>query len=166
MRGKVALGIGGVLCLLLVAAYVGRHTSLVRNWHPMLIEPALAHFGLTWMGHDHDPQPPKVAGNELVGSPVTTCWNYDFLELHCDGPDHYKAFADGSKIGAYKGTPSPISPSQATACAVFGKQQVCVTDDRDDGETVWLDTGRPIERYTLVECPGPRFERLPCTSRM
>ena len=47
-------------------------------WHPIFLEPALAHFGISWMGHDHDPTYPRAEDDAIVNAPVTTCWNYAF----------------------------------------------------------------------------------------
>jgi hypothetical protein len=118
-------------------------------------------------GHEH-----PVKDGAFVRAPITSCWNYDFLEADCDGPDHYKAFvADGSRpdsmIGAYigdRGDPR-TSPPRAKACGVSGERTYCVSDYSDDGKTVWLDTGRNLESHTLaIGCPGPRLE-YPCTSK-
>lgn len=162
MLAMVAL----LVALLASAGYAARDTHLIRNWHPMFVEPALGYFGLSFFGHEHTRHEYPVADGALVRGPVTSCWNYDFLERDCDGPDHYKAFVDGSKIGAYKGDPSPISPPQAKACGITtDHRKYCVSDWHDDGKTVWLDTGRDIEEHTLaIGCPGPHFE-YPCTSK-
>jgi hypothetical protein len=165
----------GILVLALgVVVYAARNTHVMKHWHPMLVEPALGYFGLSLFGHEHDTRVYKVEGNAFVEAPITSCWDYDFLERDCDGPDHYKAFlADGrasdSKIGAYmgdRGSPR-TSPPRAKACAVNTDpyRRYCVSDYLDDGKTVWRDTGRDLERHTLViGCPGPRLE-YPCRSK-
>ncbi len=155
-------------------AYVARDTHTMKHWHPMFVEPALGYFGWSFFGHEHTRHEHPVKGGAFIDAPITSCWNYDFLELDCDGPDHYKAFvADGevpdSKIGAYKGDPgSPrFSPVRAKACAINtdAYHRYCVSDYRDDGKTVWKETGRNLERHTLaIGCPGPRLE-YPCTSK-
>jgi hypothetical protein len=73
---------------------------------------------------------------------------------------------DGTRIGAYKGDPTPISPPRAKACATTADhRKYCVSDWRFDGKTVWLDTHHKIEEHALViGCPGPRLE-LPCKSK-
>jgi hypothetical protein len=160
-----------LVALLASAGYAVRDTHVMKHWHPMFVEPALGYFGLSLFGHDHTRHVHKVENGAFVRAPITSCWNYDFLERDCDGPDHYKAFvADGgtrdSMIGAYKGDPGSNSPPRAQACAVNTNpyREYCVSDYRDDGETVWLDTGRNLERHTLaIGCPGPRLE-YPCTS--
>ena len=161
------------LCLIVVligllasAGYAARSTQLIANWHPMFVEPALGYFGLSFFGHEHTRHEYSVADGALVDAPITRCWDYDFLERDCDGPDHYKAFLDGSRAEAYKGDPSPISPPRAKACGVTtDHRRYCVSDWRDDGKTVWLNTGRDLERHTLaIGCSYHHFE-YPCTSR-
>ncbi len=160
-----------LLTLLASAGYAARDTHTMKHWHPMFVEPALGYFGLSFFGHEHTNNEHPVEDGAFVRAPITSCWNYDFLERDCDGPDHYKAYlADGSTpdsmIGAYKGDPSPTSPPRAKACAINTNPylEYCVSDYRDDGKTVWLDTGRDLERHTLaIGCPGPRLE-YPCTS--
>jgi hypothetical protein len=113
-----------------------------------------------------------VEDGAFVRAPVTSCWNYDFLERDCDGPDHYKAFvSDGSKpdsrIGAYMGDRGDprLSPPRAKACGMNAGRVWCVSDYKDDGRTVWRETGHNLDAHTLaVGCPGPRLE-LPCRSR-
>ena len=59
------------------------------------------------------------------------------------------------------------SPPRAKACAVNQSpyRRYCVSNYLDDGKTVWRDTGRDLERHTLViGCPGPRLE-YPCGSK-
>ena len=154
------------------AGYAARNPHLMEHWHPMFVEPALGHFGLSFFGHEHTPQEHRIEGGAFVDAPITSCWNYDFLERDCDGPNHYKVFlADGStrdsKVGAYKGDTSPTSPPRAKACAINTNpyREYCVSDYRDDGKTVWIDTGRDLDRHTLaIGCPGPRLE-YPCTSK-
>jgi hypothetical protein len=162
-----------LVVLLTSVGYAARDTHTMKHWHPMLIEPALGHFGLSFFGHEHTRHEHKVEDGAFIRAPITSCWNYDFLEHDCDGPDHFKAFvADGSvpdsMIGAYKGHPwASFSPPRAKACAVNTNpyHKYCVSDYRHDGKTVWLDTGRNLERHTLtVGCPGPRLE-YPCTSK-
>jgi len=159
---------------LLSIGYAAKDTHVMKHWNPMLVEPALGHFGVSLFGHEHTRHHHKVEGGAFVEAPITSCWDYDFLEHDCDGPDHYKAFvADGSKpdskLGVYKGDPgSPrFSPVRAKACAINTRpyHKYCVSDYRDDGKIKWLDTGRNLERHTLViGCPGPRLE-YPCTSK-
>ena len=159
-----------LLALLAGAGYAARDTHTMQHWHPMLIEPALGYFGISFFGHHHTLHPDKIENGAFVDAPITSCWSYDFLEADCDGPDHYKAFvADGStkdsRIGAYKGDPSGSSPRRAKACGVSDGRTYCVSDYRDDGKTVWRDTGARIEEHTLdVGCPGPRLE-YPCRSK-
>lgn len=169
----VMLACCGLLVVLLLASvgYAARNTHLMQHWHPMFVEPALGYFGLSFFGHEHDPREHKVEGGAFLGAPITSCWNYDFLERDCDGPDHYKAFvADGStrdsKIGAYKGDTTSNSPKHAKACAINTNpyRKYCVSDHLDDGETDG-ETGRDLERHTLaIGCPGPRLE-YPCMSK-
>lgn len=160
--------------LLVAAGYAAKDTHTMKHWHPMFVEPALGYFGLSFFGHEHTRHEHPVKDGAFVRAPVTSCWNYDFLEADCDGPDHYKAYlADGrapdSKLGAYmgdRGSPR-TSPPRAKACAVNTDpyRRYCVSDYRDDGKTVWRDTGRDLERHTLaIGCPGPRLE-YPCTSK-
>ena len=160
--------------LLASGLYAARNTHTMEHWHPMYVEPALGYFGLSFFGHEHTRHEHKVEDGAFVNAPITSCWDYDFLEHDCDGPDHYKAFiADGktydSKIGAYIGDPgSPrISPRRAKACAINTNpyRKYCVSDCVDDGKTVWRETGHDLERHTLaIGCPGPRLE-YPCTSK-
>jgi hypothetical protein len=83
-----------------------------------------------------------VEDGAFVRAPVTSCWNYDFLEKDCDGPDHFKAFvSDGvrpdSRLGAYKGDPwASFSPPRAKACGVSGGRAYCVSDYSDDGQII------------------------------
>jgi len=136
----------------------------------MFVEPALHSVGLSWFGHEHTRhEHPSADGVFTDGAPVTSCWHYDFLERDCDGPDHYKALVSGSKIGAYKGDPSPIVyplPLRAKACATTADgREHCVSDWIEDSKTVWLDTGgRIVEHRLAIACPGPHFE-LPCKSK-
>jgi hypothetical protein len=161
-----------LLALPASAGYAVRDTHTMKHWHPILVEPALGYFGLSFFGHEHTNNEHPVEDRAFVRAPITSCWRYDFLERDCDGPDHYKAYlADGSApdsmIGAYKGDPSPTSPPRAKACAINTNpyREYCVSDYRDDGKTVWLDTGRDLERHALaIGCPGPRLE-YPCRSR-
>jgi hypothetical protein len=163
-----------LVALLASAGYAARNTHLMKHWHPMLVEPALGYFGLSFFGHEHNTRVYRVENGSFVEAPVTSCWDYDVLERDCDGPDHYKAYlADGrapdSKLGAYmgdRGNPR-TSPPRAKACAVNQSpyRRYCVSDYLDDGKTVWRDTGRDLERHTLViGCPGPRLE-YPCGSK-
>ena len=163
-----------LVALLASAGYAARNTHLMKHWHPMLVEPALGYFGLSFFGHEHNTRVYRVEDGSFVEAPVTSCWDYDFLERDCDGPDHYKAYlADGrapdSKLGAYmgdRGNPR-TSPPRAKACAVNQSpyRRYCVSDYLDDGKTVWRDTGHDLERHTLViGCPGPRLE-YPCGSK-
>jgi hypothetical protein len=163
---RVVLLLVVAVTLLVAAGYVAKATHTMKHWHPMFVEPALGYFGLSFFGHEH-----PVKDGAFVRAPITSCWNYDFLEADCDGPDHYKAFvADGNRpdsmIGAYlgdRGDPR-TSPPRAKACGVSGERTYCVSDYSDDGKTVWLDTGRNLESHTLaIGCPGPRLE-YPCTS--
>jgi hypothetical protein len=64
----------------------------------MFVEPALGYFGLSFFGHEHTRnEHPVKDGAFAHGAPITGCWNYDFPERDCDGPDDYKAFvADGA----------------------------------------------------------------------
>ena len=169
----IAAMVALLVALLVSAGHAAKDTHTMKHWHPMLVEPALGYFGLSFFGHDHTRHPDKVEDDAFVRAPVTSCWNYDFLERDCDGPDHYKAFvedgsAPDSKIGAYMGDGAgPLSPPRAKACAVNSNphRKYCVSDYRDDGETVWIDTGRNLDRHTLaIGCPGPRLE-YPCTSK-
>ena len=162
-----------LVALLASAGYAARNTHLMKHWHPMLVEPALGYFGLSFFGHEHNTRVYRVEDGSFVEAPITSCWDYDFLERDCDGPDNYKAFvedgiAPDSKIGAYMGDGAgPLSPPRAKACAVNSNphRKYCVSDYRDDGETVWIDTGRNLDRHTLaIGCPGPRLE-YPCTSK-
>ena len=156
-----------LVALLASAGYAVRDTHVMKHWHPMFVEPALGYFGLSFFEHDHTRHVHKVEDGAFVGgAPITSCWNYDFLERDCDGPDHFKAFAAGSKIGAYKGDPTPVAPLRAKACAVTtDRREVCVSDWRDDGKTVWRDVPGRIEEHTLaIGCPGPRLE-YPCRSK-
>jgi hypothetical protein len=164
-----------VVVLLTSAGYAAKDTNTMQHWHPMLIEPALGYFGISFLGHDHERHVhPSADGAFTDGAPVTSCWNYDFLEKDCDGPDHYKAFiADGvnpdSRVGAYMGDRGDprTSPARAKACATnLNPHHVyCVSDHVDDGRIVWLETHHNLDSHTLaVGCPGPRLE-LPCRSR-
>lgn len=129
---------------------------------------ALGYFGSKFFGHEHTAQEPKVEDGALIRAPVTTCWNYDFLELDCDGPDHYKSFLDAQRVNAYKGDETILSPPRAKACAIDTDttHKFCVSDYKDDGETVWKDTGRNLDSHELVVgCPGPRSLNSPCRSR-
>src|SRR5215218_1699592 len=129
-----------LVALLASAAYAARDTRLMYHWHPMLVQPAFQYFGLYVFGHPHPHQPHPVRNGAFVSGPVTSCWNYDFLEADCDGPDHYKAFvsdgsAEDSKIGVYmgdRGSPR-FSPVRAKACAVNTDpyRRYCVSDYRD-----------------------------------
>lgn len=172
-RAVVILATMALLVAFLVStAYAARGTQLMYHWHPMIIQPAFQYFGLYVFGHDHPHRPHPVRDGAFVDSPITSCWDYDFLEKDCDGPDHYKAFvADGarpdSKIGAYMGDPGDprTSPPRAKACGMNGDDTYCVSDYRDDGRIVWLETHHNLDSHTLaVGCPGPRLE-LPCRSR-
>src|SRR5215208_818023 len=157
----------GLLVFLLAGAgYAARDTQVIEHWHPMFVEPALGYFGLSFFGHEHTLHPHPVESGAFVdGAPITSCWSYDFLEADCDGPDHYKTFALGSRIGAYKGDPNSNSPPRAKACATTDHHKVCVSDYSDDGKTVWRDAGAQIKEHTLaIGCPGPRNE-LPCKSK-
>lgn len=171
MVERVVLLLVVAVTLLVAAGYVAKDTHTMKHWHPMFVEPALGYFGLSFFGHEHTRHEHPVKDGAFVRAPITSCWNYDFLEADCDGPDHYKAFvADGSRpdstIGAYigdRGDPR-TSPPRAKACGVSGERTYCVSDYSDDGKTVWLDTGRNLESHTLaIGCPGPRLE-YPCTS--
>jgi hypothetical protein len=161
-----------LVALLVSVGYTARDTHTMRHWHPMLVEPALGYFGISFFGHEHTPHEHPVKDGAFVRAPITSCWNYDFLEKDCDGPDHYKAFiSDGSKpdsrIGAYKGDPGAGSPPRAKACAVNTNpyREYCVSDYLDDGKIVWRETHHNLDSHTLaVGCPGPRLE-LPCRSR-
>jgi len=165
-RVTVTLATIALLVASLVStAYAARDTQLMYHWHPMFIQPAFQYFGLYVFGHDHPHRPHPVRNGAFVSGPVTICWNYDFLEKDCDGPDHYKAFvsdgtASDSRIGAYKGDPwASFSPSRAKACGMNGERVYCVSDYRDDGEIVWRETGHNLESHTLaIGCPGPRLE--------
>ncbi len=163
------VGVALVALVALVATlYAARDTQLVANWHPMFVEKWVNQAGYSWMGHVHTAQEPEEKNGALVRAPVTTCWDYDFFEWDCDGPDHYKSFLDGQRVGAYKGAETILSPPRAKACGVDTdtNQRFCASDYEDDGETVWLDTGRSLEEHTLViGCPGPRSLHTPCTSR-
>ena len=162
------LTLGVVLAVALLAcasfAYAARDTQLMRNWHPMFIAPLLGRLGFP--GHENVRHEFPVRDGALVRAPVTSCWNHDPLERDCDGPDHYKALVEGSRIGAYKGAPSLISPKRAKACATTADhRRYCVEDWRDDGKTEWLNTHRRIVEHALVVgCPGPHFE-YPCKSK-
>src|SRR5687768_16627274 len=101
----------------------------MKHWHPMFVEPALGYFGLSFFGHEHTRHEHPVKDGAFVRAPITSCWNYDFLEADCDGPDHYKALvADGSRpdsmIGAYMGDRGDprTSPPRAKACGASGCQ--------------------------------------------
>jgi|SRR5215217_2579361 len=162
-----------LVALLASAAYAARDTRLMYHWHPMLVQPAFQYFGLYVFGHPHPHQPHPVRNGAFVSGPVTSCWNYDFLEADCDGPDHYKAFvSDGtapdSRIGAYKGDPwASFSPPRAKACGMSsaGKHTYCVSDYVDDGKVVWRETHHNLDSHTLaIGCPGPRLE-YPCKSK-
>jgi hypothetical protein len=168
---KTLIVILATLALLSAVGYAARDTHTMQHWHPMLIERGVNAVGLSWFGHDHTRHVHPVKGGAFSdGAPVTSCWNYDFLERDCDGPDHYKAFiADGvkpdSRIGAYKGDSGSGSPPRAKACGVSGERTYCVSDYRDDGRTVWRETGYNLDSHTLaIGCPGPRLE-LPCRSK-
>jgi hypothetical protein len=159
-----------LVALLACTGYAVKDTHTMQHWHPMLVEPALGYFGLSFFGHDHTRHPDKIEDGAFVRAPITSCWNYDFLERDCDGPDHYKAFvtdgsAPDSKIGVYKGDPSSDAPPRAKACGVSEERTYCVSDYSDDGKVVWRETGRNLESHTLaIGCPGPRLE-YPCRSR-
>jgi hypothetical protein len=143
-----------------------RGTAFIETWHPFF-EEWLASFGISFFGHEHESQHHKVVGDALIDAPVTTCWQYDFLERHCDGPDHYKSLLDGSTVGAYKGDTSLVSPSRVKSCGYneSPRRAYCVSDYRTDNTTVWIDTGRNLERLTgTIGCPGPRSLFYPCTS--
>jgi hypothetical protein len=168
---RVVLLLVVAVTLLVAAGYAAKDTHTMKHWHAMFVEPALGYFGLSFFGHEHKRHEHPVKDGAFVRAPITSCWNYDFLEADCDGPDHYKAFvADGSRpdstIGAYigdRGDPR-TSPPRAKACGVSGERTYCVSDYSDDGKTVWLDTGRNLESHMLaIGCPGPRLE-YPCTS--
>jgi hypothetical protein len=93
-----------LVTLLASAGYAARNAHLMKHWHPMLVEPALGYFGLSFIGHEHNTRVYRVEDGSFVEAPITSCWDYDFLERDCDGPDHYKAYlADGrapdSKLG-------------------------------------------------------------------
>ena len=171
MLKRLAIVTALLIALLASAGYAAKDTHLMQHWHPMFVEPALGYFGLSFFGHDHTRHEHPVNNGAFVRAPITSCWDYDFLEADCDGPDHYKAFiADGrapdSKIGAYKGDASPSSPKRAKACAVNTDpyRRYCVSDYRDEGQIVWRETGRNLEKHMLtIGCPGPRLE-LPCKS--
>jgi hypothetical protein len=158
-----------VAAVLAATGYAAGGTQPVRDWHPVF-GPVLGSLGFP--GHNGQPHEHPVSDGAFVdGGPVTSCWNYDFwqFELDCDGPAHYKAFADGGKIGAYKGDPTPVVfplPLRAKACVTTADgREVCVSDWVNDGKTVWRDTGgRIVEHRLAIACPGPRFE-LPCRSR-
>lgn len=161
------------VALLASAGYAARDTQTMKHWHPMFLEPALGHFGLSFFGHDHTRHVHPVKGGAFTDSaPITSCWNYDFLESDCDGPDHYKAFiADGvkpdSRIGAYMGDRGDprTSPAWAKACGMNEGRVYCVSDYVDDRRIVWRETHHNLDAHTLaVGCPGPRLE-LPCKSR-
>ena len=163
-----------LLCLIVVlisllasAGYAARDTQLIANWHPMFVEPTLGYFGLSFFGHEHTRHGYPVADGALVDAPVTSCWDYDFLERDCDGPDHYKSLLDGSTVGAYKGDTSLVSPSRVKSCGYneSPRRAYCVSDYRTDNTTVWIDTGRNLERLTgAIGCPGPRSHFYPRTS--
>jgi hypothetical protein len=115
--------------LLVAAGYVAKDTHTMKHWHPMFVEPALGYFGLSFFGHEHTRHEHPVKDGAFVHAPITSCWNYDFLEADCDGPDHYKALvADGSRpdsmIGAYMGDRGDprTSPPRAKACGASGCQ--------------------------------------------
>jgi len=171
---KILRAIVLLLALLTLAAYAARDTRLMYHWHPMFIQPAFQYFGLYVFGHEHPHRPHPVRNGAFVDSPITSCWDYDFLEKDCDGPQHYKAFvADGekpdSRVGAYmgdRGSPR-FSPPRAKACATNLKPPhvYCVSDYKDDGKIVWRETHHNLDSHTLViGCPGPRLE-LPCRSK-
>jgi hypothetical protein len=170
MRGgymfKLAVILTLVITVLAFTGYAAKDTHVMRHWHPMFVEKWVNQAGYSWFGHVHTAQEPEQKNGALVRAPVTTCWDYDFLEMDCDGPDHYKSFLDGQRIGAYKGDETILAPPRAKACATDNGERFCVSDYEDDGETVWLDTGRNLEEHTLViGCPGPRSLTTPCTSR-
>jgi hypothetical protein len=155
-----------IVLLVALLGYVFKDSQVLAHWHPAYIERGVTAVGLSWFGHDHTRHVHPVAGNAFAdGAPVTSCWSYDFLEKDCDGPDHYKAFADGSMIGAYRGDPWGASPPRAKACATtVDDRKVCISDYSNDGKTVWRDAGsRIVEHALTVGCPGPRLE-LPCKS--
>src|SRR5215217_3724300 len=172
---KILRAIVLLLALLTLAAYAARDTRLMYHWHPMFIQPAFQYFGLYVFGHPHPHRPHPVRNGAFIeNAPITSCWDYDFLEKDCDGPDHYKAFvADGarpdSKIGAYmgdRGDPRTSSP-RAKACGMSsaGKHTYCVSDYVDDGKVVWRETHHNLDSHTLaIGCPGPRLE-YPCKSK-
>jgi hypothetical protein len=165
---KLAATLALVATVLVFAGYAAKDTHVMRHWHPMFVERWVNQAGYSWLGHVHTAREPEEKDGALVRAPVTTCWDYDFLELDCDGPDHYKSYLDGQRVGAYKGAETILSPPRAKACAVDTdtNRKSCVSDYKDDGEIVWLDTGRSIDEHTLViGCPGPRSLHTPCTSR-
>jgi hypothetical protein len=170
VKGLMVILVTLLVGLLASTGYAARDTHFMRHWHPMLVEPVLGRLGLFFFGHEHTNNEHPVEDGAFIDAPITSCWNYDFLEKDCDGPDHYKAFvADGSaldsKIGAYKGDPGSGSPPRARACGVKGERTYCVSDYSDDGETVWRETHHNLESHALaVGCPGPRLE-LPCRSK-
>jgi hypothetical protein len=66
--------------LLASAGYAARNTHLMKHWHPMLVEPALGHFGLSFFGHEHNTRVYRVEDGSFVEAPVTSCgtttsWN-------------------------------------------------------------------------------------------
>jgi hypothetical protein len=153
-----------------------RGTAFIDTWHPWPVEYLLSLVGISWFGHEHVPREPKVVGDVLIAAPVTTCWAYDLFEYHCDGPDHYKSFLDGTSVGAYKGDTSLISPARSKACGYnevssgglspTARRTYCVSDYRFDNTTIWIDVGRTLKTHTAqVGCPGPRSLTYPCTAR-
>jgi len=119
-----------LLVALLVSAslgYAARDTHTMKHWHPMFVEPALGYFGWSFFGHEHTRHEHPVKGGAFIDAPITSCWNYDFLERDCDGPDHYKAYlADGSRpnsmIGAYDARPRGIMVTVESYGPAVGKR--------------------------------------------
>ena len=49
---------GLLVASLASAGYAARNTHVMEHWHPMLVEPALGYFGLSFFGHEHTPRRP------------------------------------------------------------------------------------------------------------
>lgn len=75
-----------LVALLASAGYAVRDTHVMKHWHPMFVEPALGYFGLSFFGHDHTRHVHRVEDGAFVRAPITSCWNYDFLERDMGRP--------------------------------------------------------------------------------
>ena len=58
-----------LVALLASAGYAARNTHLMKHWHPMLVEPALGSFGLSFFGHEHNTRVYMVEDGSLLRHP-------------------------------------------------------------------------------------------------